>query len=90
MALPLPRPLGEGRVRAILAASSGGMRCRRYNYGEAATKPVVVIPSEARNLLFPFPFFVFLPARSHRRATSRRLRAWLRPGPEPDLGARTV
>ena len=58
------------------------MRCRRYNYGEAATKPVVVIPSEARNLLFPFPFFVFLPARSHRRATSGRLRAWLRPGPE--------
>ena len=27
-----PRPLGEGRVRAILTASPGGMRCRRYNF----------------------------------------------------------
>ena len=48
-----PRPLGEGRVRAILTASPGGMRCRPYNYGEAAAKATVVIPSAARNLPFP-------------------------------------
>ena len=35
----LPRPLGEGRVRAILTASPGGMRCRPYNYGGAQPRP---------------------------------------------------
>ena len=35
----VPRPLGEGRVRAILASSSGGIRCRPYNYGGAQPRP---------------------------------------------------
>ena len=35
-----PRPLGEGRVRAILAASSSRIRCRPYyNDGEAQPRP---------------------------------------------------
>ena len=39
------RDMPHGAVR-FLTASPGGMRCRPYNYGEAAAKANVVIPSE--------------------------------------------
>ena len=46
----VPRPLGEGRVRAILTASPSRIRCRPYNYGEA--------PLQKRTLSFLYVFVI--------------------------------